>query len=113
MAYSKRKLRREVLALIKRQGFSLTKEKLVEQRSYSKQKIRAIHSLSRQERLAEERTFIQSWFPRISEYFASGREVDPQRIDPFPVLVENDEPLAALFRIARLWWSVPVSQGFG
>jgi hypothetical protein len=113
MAYSKGKLRREVLALIRRQGFSLTKGNLVKERSYSKEEVRAIHSLSREERLTEEKTFIHTWFPRISEYFASGREVDPQRIDPFPVLVENDESLAALFRIARLWWSVPVSQGFG
>ena len=79
---------------------------------YGKQQVRQIHSVSRQERFEIEHPFVAEWLPRLSKYFASGSDVDPARVDPMPVLVEDDE-MSALFRLASLWWSVPVSQGFG
>jgi len=69
--------------------------------------------MSRHERLKMEQPFAHKWLPRISKYFASGSDVNPSLIDPEPVLVEDDEEMAALFRLACLWWSVPVSRGFG
>lgn len=113
LPYFRLKLRAELLALIRGQGFEIGPDKLLKERCYGKEAIRAIHSLSRKERLAEERPFVQKWYPRLCKYFASGSEVDPARIEPYPVLVENNEELAALFRAAVLWWSVPVSRGFG
>jgi len=79
----------------------------------SKKTVRAIHVHFREDRLHEEKDFVRKWYPRISHYFASGRDIDPQRVDPYPVLVKNNEVHAALFRIASLWWSVPVSRGYG
>jgi len=113
LPYFRRKLRAELLALLKKQGFKLGPNKLFKGRPLGKEKIRAIHSLSREERLAEESLFVAKWFPRVSKYFASGCDVDPARVEPYPVLVEDNEEHAALFRIAALWWSVPVSRGFG
>jgi hypothetical protein len=111
--YFRRKLRTELLALVERQGFIIGPDQLLKERSYGKKKIRAIHSLSRDERLTEERPFIEKWFPRLSKYLASGSEVDPSQINPYPVLVQDSEELAALFRLSTLWWSVPVSHGYG
>jgi hypothetical protein len=102
-----------LLALVEKQGFKIGPDHLVKERAYAKKKIRAIHSLSREERLAEERPFIEKWFPRLSKYLASGSEVDPSRISPYPVLVHDNKEHAALFRLATLWWSVPVSHGYG
>jgi hypothetical protein len=82
-------------------------------RGSSKKTVRAIHCQFREDRLQEEKNFVRKWYPRISRYFASGKDIDPQRIDPYPVLVEDNEEHAALFRIASLWWSVPVSRGYG
>jgi len=98
--------------LLRSQGFTLDDEFVLERRDYDKHQIRGVHDLSRQERLAFERPFVEEWLPRLSKYFASGSEVDPARVDPVPLLVEDDE-MSALFRIASLWWSVPVSKGFG
>ncbi len=109
----RRKLRAELLALVERQGFKIGPDQLLKERSYGKKKIRAIHSLSRKERLSDERPFVEKWLPRLSKYLASGSEVDPSRINPYPVLVEDNQELAALFRLATLWWSVPVSHGYG
>ena len=111
--YFRRKLRAELLALVEKQGFKIGPDHLLKERSYGKKRIRAIHSLSRNERLTEERPFIEKWFPRLKKYLASGSEVDPSQIDPYPVLVQKNEELAALFRLATLWWSVPVSHGYG
>ena len=109
----KRRLRAQLLSLLRKQGLRIGSDHLVTQHDHDKAEIRAIHAFSRANRLSEERAFTTKWFDRVSKYFAFGREVDPLHIDPYPVLVEDDEELAALFRIASLWWSVPVSRGFG
>jgi hypothetical protein len=108
-----KKLRRHLFRLLRQQGFRLGPDYQLAASGRSKRKIRALHSHFRQDRLGEERKFIQKWFPRISKYFASGSDVDPTRVDPYPVLVDEDDELAALFRVGTLWWSIPVSKGYG
>jgi hypothetical protein len=110
---SKRRLRKELLSLIKKQGLRLDSANLVNRADYSKEQIRGIHSYSRAEKNERERDFINKWLPRIFKYFASGTDVDPKKIDPYPVIIDKNEEYSALFRIASLWWSVPVSKGFG
>jgi len=108
-----KKLRRSLLRLLRDQGFKLGPEYQIRTHGSSKRTVRAIHTHFRQDRLEDEAEFVQKWYPRISHYFASGKDVDPQRIDPYPVLVDENEEHAALFRIASLWWSIPVSRGYG
>jgi hypothetical protein len=108
-----KKLRRSLLRLLRRQGFKIDADRNLRTHGSSKKRIRAIHAHFREDRLQEEKSFVQKWYPKISHYFASGTEVDPLKVDPYPVLVEDDEELAALFRIASLWWSIPVSRGYG
>jgi hypothetical protein len=108
-----KKLRLSLLKLLREQGFSVGPQYQLRTHGSSKKTIRAIHGHYRKARLQEEKKFVQKWFPRISHYFASGRDIDPQRVDPYPVLVEKNEEHAALFRIASLWWSIPVSRGYG
>jgi Druantia protein DruA len=108
-----RRLRTRVLNLLGEQGFRIGKDLRMRQRKYRKEQVRRLHSVSRKERLAFERPFVQEWLPRLSQYLASGSDIDPARIDPYPVAVEDEGEMAALFRVACLWWSVPVSRGFG
>jgi len=108
-----RKLRSKLYGLLREQGLKVGDDNLVVQRDYRKDQIRRIHSTSREERLTIERPFVRQWLPRLSRYLASGSDIDPSGIDPYPVLVEDDAEMAALFRLACLWWSVPVSRGFG
>lgn len=110
----RKELRREIRALLRAQGFRLEKNLLHEPRNaYSKQTIRRLHRFSRNVRLKEEREFLGDWYPSVRRWLASGNEINPLHVDPFPVLVEESEEHAALFRIASLWWSVPVSRGYG
>jgi Druantia protein DruA len=110
---SAKKLRRTLLRLLRDQGFAVGRKYELKTRGSSKKMIRAIHTHFREDHLRAERAFVHKWYPRISHYFASGKDVDPNRIDPYPVLVEGIDEHAALFRIASLWWSIPVSQGYG
>ena len=106
------RLRAKLMQLLALQGFKLDEELLFKPRKYGKQQVREIHAVSRDERLVFEKPFVTEWLPRLAKYLASGSDVDPAHVDPMPVLVEDDE-MAALFRLASLWWSVPVSKGFG
>lgn len=109
-----RRLRAILLQLLCDQGFKFDENHLIQQRKYGKEKIRRIHAISREERLSLERPFVQEWLPQLSKYLASGFDIDPARIDPYPVVVDGEnKEMAALFRLACLWWSVPVSRGFG
>lgn len=46
-------------------------------------------------------------------HFASGSEIDPQKISPVLERIEAGTWQGDLFRLASLTWSVPVSNGFG
>lgn len=108
-----RKLRRRLLRLLRAQGFDYGRDFQLKPLRPGKETIRAIHTHFRDDRLSDEKSFVREWYPKVSKYFASGTEVEPVNVDPFPVLVEDNEEHAALFRLASLWWSIPVSKGYG
>ena len=113
LSVTARKLRSRLLRLLRAQGFDFGRDFQLKVSRQSKKKIRAIHTHFREDRLSEEKSFVREWYPKVSKYFASGAEVDPLKVDPFPVLLEDNEEHAALFRLASLWWSIPVSRGYG
>lgn len=79
----------------------------------SKQRIRDLHSGQRQENLEQNRAFIQDYGDELVEHLATGRQVDPESIDPELVEVKAESLESRLFRFACLLWSIPVSRGFG
>ena len=46
-------------------------------------------------------------------WFAEGSEIRPSDIEPAIIPIRSETEHARLFRLASLWWSVPVSHGFG
>ena len=48
----------------------------------------------------------------VKKYIANGDEINPENIDPEVVLVDT-EKLGQIFRFATLFWSIPVSIGYG
>lgn len=79
----------------------------------SKESLRSLHRLQREERLAQEGRFIEREWPELRNHFADGKEVNPARISPRLELVLAETWQSRLFRLASLTWSVPVSQGYG
>ena len=79
----------------------------------SKDVIRTIHSVQRDDRLAVNRDFISGHFSNLIKYFASGKDIDVARVSPVLQRISSDTWETELFRLAALTWSVPVSNGFG
>ena len=77
-----------------------------------KENIRLLHKPSREMELRKSQDWIQKKFPRYRHFFANGEEIEPLSIKP--VLVRVVEPWQSdLFRLARFFWSLPYSSGFG
>lgn len=49
----------------------------------------------------------------LLDRLAKGTEIKPPDIDPIIVPVRTGTENAIVFRLASLWWSIPVSQGYG
>ena len=80
----------------------------------TKETIRELHIPQRQERSQAESALLSKHGQRLLTYFADGHEINPSRITPKLVLVNKADSMEGyLFRIATLFWSVPVSKGYG
>lgn len=78
----------------------------------SKDAVRERHHGQRLALLRRKRDFLNDFEDLALRQFASGREIDPAKIEPEIQLVENDRD-HDLFVYASLHWSVPVSGGYG
>ena len=105
----KRKIRRHLRTL----GFRKSGQGTLEIAGSDKDLIRAVHGSQRQDRLSASAKFLSRTTPTLLKYFASGREVDPEAIEPVLERVIAGTWEAELFRLASLTWSIPVSNGFG
>jgi len=78
-----------------------------------KQAIRELHREARDAAIERARPGLARHERKLLGYFASGAEVQPERMNPIlkEVLPDTEEEL--LFRYARLHWSIPVSAGYG
>ena len=105
----KRRLRRHLTSL----GFQKTKDGELAPPGTGKDAIRAVHAAQRTDRLAANGLFLSEHLPKLAKHFASGDEIDPQKISPVLERIEANTWQGDLFRLASLTWSVPVSNGFG
>ena len=105
----KRKIRRHLKDL----GFRKSDQGALEIASDDKDVIRAMHRSQRLDRLSANDRFLSGQACTLLRYFASGREVDPEAIEPVLDRVIAGTWQAKLFRLASLTWSIPVSNGFG
>jgi len=105
----KRKIRHHLHTL----GFHKSDQGALEIAGSDKDLIRAMHSSQRHDRLLASKKFLSRQEPTLRKYFASGREVNPEAIEPVLERVVAGTWQADLFRLASLTWSIPVSNGFG
>ncbi len=108
-----RLLRNEVKQHLLNLGFSENCDAYVIDEELTKQKIRNLHALQRQEILARNKPFIETFGSTLTSEFASGKDIDPSAIEPELVEIKPGSRESRLFRFACLLWSIPVSLGFG
>ena len=106
------RLRRRVLRELRGMGFRTISGVLIPPDLSAKQAVRELHYRQRVSLLNRNAEFLEAWEKPLISHFASGAEVRVDSITPEVELVSTTEQ-AALFRYATLFWSVPVSQGFG
>lgn len=106
-------LRRKVRQHLKKLGFSKTGKGRLEVKGEGKDIIRSLHAPQRGERIEHNKGFIDRLSPKLLQYFASGSEINPAKIEPSLERVYAGTWQSDLFRLASLTWSVPVSNGFG
>jgi hypothetical protein len=106
-------IKRSLRNHLKRVGFTRTATGFLQPPNGSKETVRSLHSAQRNALLKREREFVKRCWPNLKEYFAEGSEIIPERIDPQLELIEGGTWQSDLFRLASLFWSVPVSQGYG
>lgn len=105
----KRKLRRHLRSI----GFTKSDSGELTIDGEGKDIVRALHRVQREDRLKQNRDFIARKADRLLPYFASGQDIDPERISPVIERISSGTTNGDLFRLASLTWSVPVSNGFG
>ncbi len=80
---------------------------------YTKDLVRVRHAAQRAAFREGEQQFLARYGRALLPQFAEGREVIPDTVEPQISLVLSGTEDAALFRLATLLWSVPVSRGYG
>ncbi|WP_449404732.1 Druantia anti-phage system protein DruA [Klebsiella grimontii] len=108
-AILKRKLREHLQSL----GFTKSDSGTLQAPGNTKDVIRSLHSGQRADRLSANQNFISLKSLKMMKFFASGKDIDPERISPVLERVSSGTWQGDLFRLAALSWSVPVSSGFG
>src|SRR5262245_9119731 len=108
-ATRKRRLRQPLYSL----AFTRSREASLQLAGEGKDVVRSLHSTQRNHRIGANQAFVQGSYCDLIDYFASGTDIDPQRITPVLQRISADTWESDLFRLASLTWSVPVSNGFG
>lgn len=107
------RLKRKVRAHFKRLGFLKAPDGSLMPPKLDKQSYRDMHAHQRDFRLEANRTWIADRSPVLLQHFASGAELDVERIRPRIELVRSGTWQGDLFRFASYYWRIPISEGYG
>lgn len=107
------RLKKLVLAHLNQLGFSTHVSGAVTPPDLGKETYRLFHAGQREEKLARNSAWLERSQVSLLQWFAAGREVDPERIRPELEIVQQATWQSDLFRLASLYWKVPVSDGYG
>jgi len=107
------RLKKKVREHLQSLGFTKSDAGALQAPGNTKEVIRTLHSAQRAERLYANQNFITLKSSKLSKFFASGKDVIPDKISPVLERVSSGTWQGDLFRLAALTWSVPVSNGFG
>lgn len=107
------KLKRLVRHHLHDLGFQRDAEGRLQPPSLDKGAYRRFHRGQREEKLDANLAWLGRRQPALTKWFANGAEIVPNAIRPKLELVKGDTWQSDLFRMASLYWQVPVSDGYG
>lgn len=94
-------------------GFQRDTEGCLQPPSLDKDAYRRFHRGQREEKLATNLVWLERHQSALVKWFADGTEIVPNAIRPKLELVKGATWQSDLFRMASLYWQVPVSEGYG
>jgi len=97
---------------LKEAGFKFNRYEIIPPDLSNKDKLRKAHQSAKLHLLQQNSKWILNNEKKLIEYFANGKDVFPEKIEPELVLVDSKEK-SNLFRYASYTWSIPISNGFG
>lgn len=105
----KRKIRKHLQEI----GFQRAPDGTLLPPNLDKETYRSIHAHQRAVKLADNKDWIAAKSVKLMQYFASGSDIDAQRIRPRLEPAPGGTWQADLFRLAGLYWRIPISEGYG
>jgi hypothetical protein len=108
------RLRERVLQHLRDQGFKVHNGVVVAPVEPDKERLRSLHSHAVDVQREQARRALQRYEDRFVERFVRGEDLDPAKIRPRLILIEDRRSLdSLLWRWSALHWSIPVSGGYG
>lgn len=94
-------------------GFNRGPGGQLEPPSLDKDAYRRFHRGQRSEKLEANQRWLEKSQAGLLKWFANGIDIDPAAIYPELELVTKETWQSDLFRLAALYWQIPVSDGYG
>lgn len=110
---TKASLRRKVISVLKRQGYSVHGDKFVLENN-SRENRRGAHLVAKAERMSENEKFITKNIPIIERYLIDGKKINIDKIQPQIIEVKEGTLYETIFKWWNLvWWSLPYERAYG
>jgi len=94
-------------------GFHRDSDGKLQPPSLDKDAYRRFHRGLREEKLAANVVWLSKHAAKLTKWFAEGASIVPSAITPELELVRGGTWQSDLFRMASLYWQIPVSNGYG
>ncbi|HVX90072.1 MAG TPA: Druantia anti-phage system protein DruA [Candidatus Paceibacterota bacterium] len=113
MALTATRLKRDVLSILRKQGYS-TRLGTFTLKQDDREAKKDAHRFAKAERLVRHRDFVERNAPLIKEHFINGRKLEVEKIKPRLIEVQTGTKWETIFRWWNLtWWSLPYEQSYG
>lgn len=110
---NREQLVRKITRSLKKQGFRVSKSRVLPPENLDKDTIRKLHSIAAQHRVDEAAHSLQRREDSLLSFIANGSELNPSYAIPELVEVSAGTIEEKLFRYATLHWTIPISSGYG
>ncbi|MCC8689067.1 Druantia anti-phage system protein DruA [Xanthomonas campestris] len=107
------RLKRLVRKHLRDLGFQRAPDGSLQPPSLDKESYRNFHRSQRANKLEANSRWLGLNQARLVRWFADGMDIDPTAVTPELELVSKETWQSDLFRLASLYWQIPVSDGYG
>lgn len=107
------RLRRKIRNHFKQLGFTKGPGGALVPPGLDKQTYRDMHAHQRESKLVANKEWIDHHANKLIQYFASGSDLNVEKIRPRLEVVYANTWQSDLFRLATYYWRIPISEGYG